>query len=432
MTASLLEPLRRHGLSLGLLVVPAGASALAAVGLSLGPTRLVTFALAGLLALGFLVIWPWAALPVAVVGGAFLTEVMELDRVQEVVVARSAIFVVGVLAVTMRRIADPSFPQRVHTRADLPMLLFAIVVLAYSVLGLACGNDPYLVLVAGYELLLVPAYYLLATLTVGSASQLRQFVYLLVAGSALVTMIGFGEGGRHGGFLSAVAALAALAASTWASSLVRWLLVALSGLFVADVFLSGFRHLWVAFLVAFLFLLARGGRAFRRLAFAGALLLVAGGITLGTVGKLEETLGGRLAAVDDALQSDAGYRWPEARYGFDVVAANPLWGGAVGQTRENLDVATLGIADVGPVYHAFWVTIGANTGLLGLGLITWALAAASRRRARTLTHDIFRALLVGFAVAATFAGPRDGHWELGLFAGIAAISGLVMLERRSL
>ncbi len=106
--------------------------------------------------------------------------------------------------------------------------------------------------------------------------------------------------------------------------------------------------------------------------------------------------------------------------GMPAFLEEPLAGRGLGQVERQVFLPGFRVTDVGPVYHVFYVMLLANGGLIGLALLAWPLAVAARRRGdRTLAY---RSLLAGFVVAAAFAGPTDGHWELGLIPALILLS----------
>ena len=101
----------------------------------------------------------------------------------------------------------------------------------------------------------------------------------------------------------------------------------------------------------------------------------------------------------------------------------PLLGRGIGRVDPDRYVETFGYKDVGPVFHDFYLTVLVNAGLVGLGLVLVLLFIASGlKRLFTAIRDGpdaalatgMRCALAGWAVAAIFAAPTDGHWELGL------------------
>jgi len=143
------------------------------------------------------------------------------------------------------------------------------------------------------------------------------------------------------------------------------------------------------------------------------------------VGALSSTgFGSRLALVGEGLQASSGYRLPEAIVGLEAFLSDPIAGAGLGQVVSGVFLSTFGITDVGPVYHAFYVTLLANGGLLALVAVLGALAPALRGSARRLAPQslAFRCLLLGALAAAAFAGPTDGHWELGVLPALVLLA----------
>lgn len=405
------------------LSLPAGAGALAVLALARYPAPLAIVSLLALAGTCALVIWPWATLPAALIGGTLATQLLDFERVTPVVVVHCAFAGLGFLAVALRRAADPGWGARVATRADLPMLLLAAAIVLGSAYGLASGNAPHDVLVGAYALGVVPVYFFLATLTLSSATKLRAAFLLYAVGALAFTVAEFAQDGRHGGLFSALGLPVALAAcAARPKGLARSLLLAGAAVFAVDVALSAYRSIWVATGIALLVMLVAGKTRLRRAVGAGlalAVVLAVGALVLGPEGVRS-----RADLIPLAVEHSSGYRAPEARIGRQAFLSNPLVGQGVGQSEADRFVPGYGVKDVGPVYHAFYVTALANLGLLGLALLAWPLLKAlqGRLRNRDGSAVAFRALLIGFAVAAAFAGPTDGHWELGLLAALALLS----------
>lgn len=410
------------------LALPALAGAAAAAAFAGYPqTRYAAAALVCVIVAGSLTVWPWAALPVVVLGGELASQVLGLSRVTPVVAVHVALVALGFLAVVLRRGLDQRWGRRVATPADAPMVALAAAIALGAAYGLARGNPPHAVLVAAYELAVVPAYFFLATLTLSSHRRLRAAGILYAAAAGAMALAGFAAPGRHGGLFSVLALLPLLVAAGRAGTTRRWLLLAAIALFEIDVVFAAYRAVWIAAGIALVLLLLTGNFRVRKAAAASAILavLVASVATATGTGFRSRT---ELAATQ--LHRSTGYRLPEASIGLHTFLANPLIGQGLGQVKPDVFVADLGIADVGPVYHIFYVTLLANGGLLGLALVLWPLSTALRRgrsprRSQALA---FRALLVGFMGAAAFAGPTDGHWELGLLPALTLIA--VRLEER--
>lgn len=411
--------LLRHPAALAL---PGAAGALAAVLLSSYPTPIGVAALGGAAVLCALVLWPWAAIPVTVIGGALASQALGLERVEPVVAVHAALVVAGFLAVALRRGLDPVWGRRVVTPADRPMVAFGVVIALGSAYGLALGHPEDRVLVAAYELGVVPVYFFLATLTLSSPKRLRAASVLFLLGAAGMALAGLGEESRHGGLFSALAlpgTLAAAAATARAG--VRLVLMGVGALLAIDVVLSAYRAVWLAAGVALVLVLLTGTPRLRRT--AAAVLALALVIALGLGLARAEAVEARADLVGSALDQSAGYRVEEARVGWDAFLVNPLLGEGLGQVQPDTFVPGFGVTDVGPVYHAFYLILLANAGLLGLAALLWPLVRALRHGggSRGGQAAAFRALLVGFAAAAAFAGPTDGHWELGLLAAASLL-----------
>lgn len=405
-----------------LFALPLGAGALAAFVLGTYPPAVALAALSLPILACALVIWPWAAIPVATVGGTLAGEAVGLESVTAVITVHGTLVAVSFVAVAVRAAFDPSWERRVETRADIPMLAFAGAILLGAAYGAAVGNAPYEILVGAYQLGIVPAYFFLATCTLRSASQLRNGCIAFAVAAAAATLAGLAEPGRHGGLFAALALpplLAAAAAKT--SGVRRSLLLAVAALFALDVVLSAYRAVWLAALIALTLVFFSRIPRLRRTSAAGFVVaLVAGALAIGVQGDLPA----RAEGVGAAIHEPSGYRAAEARVGWDAFLANPLLGGGVGHVEPDTYVTGFGVTDVGPQYHALYVTLIANLGLLGLVLFLWPLVTALRGagKGRAWNALAFGALLVGFAAAAAFAGPTDGHWELGLLAALTLLA----------
>lgn len=97
----------------------------------------------------------------------------------------------------------------------------------------------------------------------------------------------------------------------------------------------------------------------------------------------------------------------------------------MGQVSQSIYIPNFRVEDVGPVYHVFYVTMLANGGvLLALALAAAMLPALRALLARRPGGALpWLGLLAGFLVAAAFAGPTDGHWELDLLAALTLLEG---------
>jgi len=401
------------------LALPAIAGALVALSLA-ARTPYLAAVLACVAVLAALTVWTWAALPVAVVGGSATSAALGLEGVTAVVAVHAGLLALGFLALGLRRAIDASW-SRVATPADLPMLVLAAAVALGAGYGLVVGNAPRDVMVAVYHIGVIPIYFLLGVLTLSSRRRLEAAGALFVAGAALLAIVEIATPGRHGGLLSALALFPTLVSAGTSRGGRRWLLLAVAGLLGLDVLLSGYRSIWLATTVGLIVLLARRASGLR----STVLLALACGLAVAALTfELTSALGARGGAVVAALEESSGYRLPEARIGLAAFLANPIAGEGLGQVSEDVYVATFGVTDVGPVYHALYVTLLANGGVLAIALLLWPLVRAFRHAWRSQSVHVHAslALLAGFLAAACFAAPTDGHWELGLLAAVALIA----------
>lgn len=401
------------------LALPAVAGGLAALALA-ARTPQMAAVLVCITIVAVLAVWPWAALPVTVIGGSSASEALGLEAVGSVVAVHTALLALGFLAVGIRRSLDPGW-GRISTPADGPMLVLAAGIALGGAYGLAAGNVPRDALVAAYQIGVIPTYYLLATLTLSSPQRLRAAAILFVAGATVLALTKLAAPGRHGGLFSVLALIPTIAAASNARGGRRWLLLAVAAVLGIDVLLAGYRAIWLAAGIALLLLLARrtaGMRATLLASLAGVLVVV----FLGA--GLSSSFGDRADLVGAGLEESSGYRLPEARVGLDAFLSNPIAGAGLGQVTNDVSLETFGVTDVGPVYHVFYVTLLANGGLAVLALVLWPLLVAIRRvwRSRSSHVSGALALLVGFIGAAAFAAPTDGHWELGLLPAVALIA----------
>ena len=381
----------------------------------------------GLVLLAALVWAPWASLPLVLVGGALGDKALDLKDVTQVTSLRMALIGLAVVALGARRLRGADWGPRVTTAVDGPAVVFASYVAVLAVLGLASGNDSHQVLVAAYQLLALPVYFFLATLTLNARARLWSAARLFCAGAAVLVVVGFAEGGRQGSLLSVLALLGllALGGRAHATRAERLGLLALAPLFLVDVVLAGYRTVWVAAGVGGVVLILRL-RGVRPAAVAIALVTaLAGAAAVGLVGG---PFADRADIALEQLHEPSGYRGAEAEVGRSMVAAAPLVGAGLGRVERDRYLETFGYADVGPVFHAFYLTAAVNSGLVGLLLIAVILWGAVRRapprgegQREPALATATSAMLAGAVAAAAFAGPTDGHWELGLLPALACL-----------
>lgn len=395
----------------------AAAGALVALALTKGSVAAVGMGLCGGLVAWVFVRWPWAVLPVSILGGAVISGALGADRVETVVAVHAAALGIGVAALTLRCAVDRSWGRRVPTPADRAMLALAAGVLLGTAYGLSRGNPPRAVLVAAYEIAVIPAYFFLATFTLTSPRRFHAAGVLYLSGAAAFALVGMAVPGQHGGLFSALALAPVVAVAAAARGSRRALLLALAGVFALDVLLSAYRAMWLATAVALAVLVVHRAVGLRRAAVTSLAAAAVIGITAVV---LSGGVRARTELVGVGLERTGGYRIPEARVGMEAFLEEPIAGRGLGQVERQVFLPGFRVTDVGPVYHVFYVMLLANGGLIGLALLVWPLAIAlRRRRIETLPY---RSLLIGFAVAAAFAGPVDGHWELGLVPALVLVS----------
>jgi hypothetical protein len=387
------------------------------VALARAPSRSVILGAGALALFTAFVRWPWAVLPASIVGGTLVASLVGAVRVSDVVGLHVGLAALGVAGLLTRRVIDPEWRGRATTSADLPMVLVGIMVVLGAAYGLARGNAPQRVAVAAYEIGVVPVYFFIATSTLSRARHLRAAGALAVTLAAVLALVGLASPGRHGGLFSLIVLPPLLVSSAASSAARRTATLGLAAIFALDVALSGYRAVWLAGAIATLFLLADGPAWLRRIiagtAIVAALMVLGASLVAGGVHS-------RASTAADALHQPAGYRVSEAAVGVDALLESPLVGGGLGQVSRDVFINDLGRTDVGPVYHVFYVMVLANAGIVGLAIVLWSLWTALRGGRGTRARA-FRTLLAGFIVAAAFAGPTDGHWELGLLAALTLL-----------
>jgi O-antigen ligase len=407
--------------------VAVAAATAAAVAVLAGVSGLV-----GLVGTGFLVtwlvfvLWPWAVLPTAIIGGTVASALIGDTGVHMLVTMHAIPVVAGLLALITRTSLgyDRDLVPRFYRRAG---LLAPIVLAALAVYGLAVGNATTPVFVATYHIAVLPAYFLMAMHTLGSPQWRTRAAILFTAPVVGVALFSFGLPGRHGGLLSllAMAPLMVLAGQSrrWHRTAYALMAAALA----ADVVLSSFRGIWLAAGVVVAILLLRGGTTIRRGVLITALTVVTVYLFVVALG-LSPFLQGRSATVAEQVDRDAGYRLPEAEVGLRVFESRPWLGAGPGQSTPDVYLPGFAVTDVGPVYHAFYVLILANIGLLGLCAIAWPMLRAVRLglAERDGMALAFAALTCGFLVNALVTGPNEGHWELGILPAL-----ILLLRQRA-
>ena len=400
-----------------LLLAPAAGGALAAAAAA-SADPLYGAALAAVALVAAFVVWPWAVLPVAIVLGSAGAAILGLSSVSAIVALHTGMLATGMLGLAIGSLLGRA-PARRSTAADVPMAALAALAALGYVYGIARGNGSHLATVAVYQVGVIPIYYWIATLTLGTQAARARAGALFVIGAGALAAIGLVTPGRHGGLLSALALLPLLAAAARQPRPgIRFALLACAALLCLDVALAAYRSVWLAAGIALVVVAMRGRRSDRAAIVAvAALAVVAGLIAFG----VSSAVPSRLDIAKAQLGASSGYRLPEARVGLESFASSPLVGAGLGQSTPGIYLPDFRIGDVGPVYHVFYVTVLANGGaLLLLALLAAMLPALRPVLTRHPGPSLpWSGLLLGFIVAAAFAGPTDGHWELGLLPALA-------------
>jgi hypothetical protein len=392
--------------------------------------RLALAAIGGVALLVFLVTKPWASLPIILLGGAAADRAVATASpgVTGVVALRGVLVAIACAAVAARRVRADDLGPRVRTPADGPVIVLTCLLVVLALWGLAAGNSPHQVLVGTYYLMVLPLYFFLATFTLNTRESFWAAARLFLVGAVVfAVVVHIGTNGRHGGLFSSlgVVGLLAVAGSRQAEAVERFGLAVVGAVFAIDIFLSGYRAVWLASGIALAILAVLSPRSRRALVALTAVLLA---VTIATF-SIDSGLVTSRADVGLSHAGDSsGYRNSESAFGLSMVTASPLLGHGIGRTDSDRYVETFGYKDVGPVLHVFYLTVLVNTGLVGFILVLLFLgislkppAAASRDGPFASLALGMRCLLVGWAVAAIFAAPTDGHWELGLLPALALI-----------
>jgi O-antigen ligase len=363
---------------------------------------------------------PWAVLPVSIIGGAVAAGLLGQTDVRAIVIAHGLLLGAGCLAVVTRRLVGADRNRLSHPRYQLVMLVVLMVAAIGALYGLAAGNAPKDVLVALYLIAVIPIYFLIAMQTLMRASWRRYAGILYVGSISVLTALEFGTPGRHGGLLALLPVPALIVLAGRYRGWRRFGLAVMAAILSADVVLASYRSMWLAGGVAAAILLVRGDRAVRH----GLLAVCAAGAALAGLTLLAGGINQRAVTIGVALASSAGYRLPESGIGWDVFVSRPLFGAGLGQTTPRVYLPGFVVTDVGPVYHAFYVLLLANLGIVGLAVVILPLARLSWQglAERDSIALPFAALTVGFLAAALVSGPTDGHWELGLLPALTLLS----------
>ena len=367
------------------------------------------------------VLWPYLILPAGMVGGELASKALHAETaVADVVAVHTAILAVGCLALLIRRAFLPAAGQPPLGADAGPMRTLVAFLAVATLYGLDVGNSPHTVLVAAYEFAVIPLYFFLALRTVADPRALTKAGTWYVAAVAAMCVASLTAPGRHGGLPSAIALPSLLVGAVRTRGWKRAGLVALVVIAGADVVLAAYRTVWVATALALLVMLWRGSP---RLRFGVVALAAGTTVLLALAVAVSPALHARAAVIGSELHTGSGYRVPEARVGLQVFASHPLLGAGIGQVTDPVYLPTFKVTPVGPAYHVFYVMTLANIGLLGLLFMARPVLRAVRAglAARDDRAMAFTALTCGFLVAVCFAGPTDGHWELGLLPAVTLL-----------
>lgn len=403
-----------------LIAVPAAGGALVAAAAG-SASQLPIGAVAAMALVAAFLTWPWSVLPASIILGSTAAMILRLTSVAEIIALHAGMLGAGMLALAIRALLGCAIARRA-TAADVPMALLTGLVALGWLYGMARGNGAHPATVAAYQVGIIPAYYWIATLTLGEEAARVRAGTLFVTGACALAAIGLVTPGRHGGLLSALALLPLLAAAARQTRPgTRLALMAGAGLLSVDIALGAYRSIWLAAGIALLVVALRGSRSERKGIVVALTLAVAVGLASFS---LSPSISSRLAIAETQLGASSGYRLPEATVGLDVFASSPLVGAGLGQSTPGIYLPGFRLDDVGPVYHAFYVTVLANGGAVLLLVVVAAMLPAlrlllARRGGPSLP---WAALLLGFLAAAAFAGPTDGHWELGLLPALALMA----------
>jgi hypothetical protein len=364
-------------------------------------------------------LWPWAVLPVGIIGGTVAAGTIAGGDVRTNVVIHALILAAGYLALLTRNALRLDQLTQPRTVVDLAMVALTVLTAVTAVYGLALGNLPTDVLVAAYQIAVIPGYFFIATRTLTDQRRRSAAAILYLVPAGALTAATLTVPGGHGGLIALLGMPPLVVLAGRATGWRRTGAALLAALFLADVVLSCFRALWLAGGIAIVLMLVRGGAVIRRGMVATATAAVVFVALLAITFGLRD----RASVVALELKQSSGYRAPESAVGLGVFAGRPLGGGGLGQSTRDVYLSGFAVTDVGPVYHAFYVTILANVGLIGLAVVLWPVLRAIPRgfADRDGAAFAFSALTCGFLAGAVFAGPTDGHWELGLLPALTLL-----------
>jgi O-antigen ligase len=460
---------RLSGMPMDRGLVAAGlASALAAAAFAWSAYVLSPLALPLLFAaLAFVILafaHPWIG-----VAGAMLAIPMELVAVPlptgSLSPAEGALALTGVVYAS-RLLFRPQ-TVRAPSLRDLP---FAILLAAISV-GLTFAEDPAPVT----RTLILWTLWYAVYLQVQSFDlrEIKRVVAALVIGAGILGAVGAAQFGATGdaGVYAGGAGVSDRVAGTFGteddSSATNYFASALElAALPAIVMLVAFprRNAWMAIpaaaiVVGLLLSLSRGGT----LGFAGGLLLlvalwgraraavtaiavVAIGLTVAGLNPLigteqVETVGQRLSSATNFESSSSNLRPQAYSEAIELTAENPVFGIGVNQFRSTVAKRGQGLSEQGAPLegaHNVFLSLGAETGLVGLGAFCFFVAmVVGRARAALRSRDPlgralalgFAAALAGFAIQGMTVTQNRNHLLWGTFLVVAGL--LVALGDRA-
>lgn len=417
------------------------ASVLATVILSALAAAAVTVAISGsapfgAMALGFaacvtaFAIWPWAVLPTGILLGTSATVWAGRTDVRSIAVVHLVPIVAGWAGLVVRRAFTTDAVESRERRSivlsppSIGMAGAGALVMVAALYGLALGNHIDDVLAATYHLGVIPLYYFTAIATLASREWRQRAALAYVVVVTVLTAISMTSPGRHGGLLSSLAIPLLLVAISRTTGQRRVVLALVTAGLAIDVALGSYRGIWVALAIALGVLAVRGGPSIRSGLFRVGLLCAIGAAVVVAAATVSNVVRDRVSHVGDALTRGPGYRAAEARIGLRVFADRPLFGAGSGQSTPPQYVADFRITTVGPIYHAFYVVLLANVGLVGLIVVLSPIVRATWMGlgSTDLIPVALAALTAGYLVAAMVISPTNGHWELGLFPALTVLT----------
>ena len=147
-------------------------------------------------------LWPWAVIPVGLIGGAVASALLGHDDVRSIVLSHTALLLAGCAALVTRRLVGAE--DKRPGPPDHAMLAVLVVTALGAVYGLAVGNAASQVLVATYLVAVIPVYFLIAMYTLATPAWRSRAGLLYVIAIGMITALEFGAPGRHGSLLSLI------------------------------------------------------------------------------------------------------------------------------------------------------------------------------------------------------------------------------------